>query len=125
MSQGLSSAPAASARPDIISLDVLLNDVDEGRIQIPRFQRPYVWTPQMMRELFESVLSGYPIGSLLFWAPREFRVRTMDKIGPLRAPPPSKNEQFSLVLDGHQRLATLYGVLRLPEDHPKDELASA
>ena len=54
--------PTASARPEIISLDVLLNDVDEGRIQIPRFQRAYVWTPQMMRELFESVLRGYPIG---------------------------------------------------------------
>src|SRR5713101_1805549 len=118
-------APAASARPDIISLDVLLNDVDEGRVQIPRFQRPYVWTPLMMRELFESVLSGYPIGSLLFWTPRDLKVHTMEKIGPLPAPPGQPNSPIALVLDGHQRLATLYGVLRLPESHPKDETASA
>jgi hypothetical protein len=118
-------APAASARPDIISLDVLLNDVDEGRVQIPRFQRPYVWTPQMMRDLFESVLSGYPIGSLLFWTPRDLKIRTMDRIGPLPAPSARSAHPVSLVLDGHQRLATLYGVLRLPEDHPKDESASA
>jgi Protein of unknown function DUF262 len=118
-------APAASARPDIISLDVLLNDVDEGRIQIPRFQRSYVWTPQMMRELFESVLSGYPIGSLLFWNTREFNVRTMDRIGPLPAPAPVVNVPVSLVLDGHQRLATLYGVLRLPDTYPRDENLAA
>lgn len=118
-------APAASARPDIISLDVLLNDVDEGRVQIPQFQRPYVWTSQMMRDLFESVLNGYPIGSLLFWTPRESDVRTMTHIGPLPAPKQSKQNPISLVLDGHQRLATLYGVLRLPEDSSRDENAGA
>ena len=111
-------ALTASARPEIISLDVLLNDVDEGRIQIPRFQRPYVWTPQMMRELFESVLRGYPIGSLLFWNLRELNVLTMAKIGPLDAPVATPKLPVSLVLDGHQRLATLYGVLRLPESYP-------
>jgi hypothetical protein len=118
-------APAASARPDIISLDVLLNDVDEGRIQIPRFQRQYVWTPQMMRELFDSVLNGYPIGSLLFWTPRELNVRMMPNIGPIPARTPPQKSQISLVLDGHQRLATLYGVLRLPENHIKSENAAA
>ncbi len=118
-------APAASARPDIISLDILLNEVDEGRIQIPRFQRPYVWTPLMMRELFESVLKGYPIGSLLFWIPRESNVLTMPNIGPLDVPKAGDKVPVSLVLDGHQRLATLYGVLRLPESYPKDESAGA
>ena len=106
-------------------MDVLLNDVDEGRIQIPRFQRAYVWTPQMMRELFESVLRGYPIGSLLFWNLRELDVHTMDRIGPLPAPNASGKFPVSLVLDGHQRLATLYGVLRLPEDYPRDESIGA
>lgn len=104
-------APAASARPDIISLDILLKDVDDGRVQIPRFQRPYVWTPLMMRELFDSVLNGYPIGSLLFWEPRDTNVKVMDRIGPISAP--TQSAPASLVLDGHQRLATLYGVLRL------------
>lgn len=113
-------APAASARPEIITLDVLLNDVDEGRIQIPRFQRAYVWAPQMMRELFESVLNGYPIGSLLFWNVREFSVATMNVIGPVQAPARAVNLPMSLVLDGHQRLATLWGVLRLPEDYSRD-----
>lgn len=110
-----SQVPAASARPDIISLDVLLKDVDEGRVRIPKFQRPYVWSPQMKRELFQSVLSGYPIGSLLFWEPRDITVQTMDRIGPISAPAPPSINGISLVLDGHQRLATLYGVLRHAE----------
>ena len=115
------SAPAASARPDVISLDILLNDVDEGRVRIPRFQRPYVWTSQMMRELFESVISGYPIGSLLFWTPRELKIDTMKLMGPLPIPEPKPGLPISLVLDGHQRLATLYGVLRLPESFLQNE----
>lgn len=110
-----SQVPAASARPDIISLDVLLKDVDEGRVRIPKFQRPYVWSPQMKRELFQSVLSGYPIGSLLFWEPRDIIVQTMDRVGPISAPRPAAGNGVSLVLDGHQRLATLYGVLRHSE----------
>lgn len=118
----MSYPPAASARPDIISLDVLLSDVDEGRIQVPRFQRPYVWSPGMMRELFDSVLKGYPIGSLLIWAPRELKVDTMTHIGPIPTSRASSNKgQVSLLLDGHQRLATLYGVLRLPDTHPRNE----
>jgi hypothetical protein len=121
----MSYPPAASARPDIISLDVLLSDVDEGRIRVPRFQRPYVWSAAMMRELFDSVLKGYPIGSLLIWAPREVEVATMTHMGPIRTPAsPKGSGQASLLLDGHQRLATLYGVLRLPEDHPRTETAS-
>jgi Protein of unknown function DUF262 len=115
------SAPAASARPDVISLDILLNDVDEGRVRIPKFQRPYVWTSQMMRELFESVISGYPIGSLLFWTPRELKIDTMKLMGPLPIPEPRPGLPISLVLDGHQRLATLYGVLRLPESFLQNE----
>jgi hypothetical protein len=118
-------APAASARPDIISLDILLSDVDEGRVRIPRFQRPYVWTPQMMRDLFESVLNGYPIGSLLFWTPRDLDVQTMDYVGPIQVSKKVPASPISYVLDGHQRLATLYGVLRLPESHPRDQDASA
>jgi hypothetical protein len=49
----------------------------------------------------------------------------MTKIGPLDAPNNTKGLQVSLVLDGHQRLATLYGVLRLPESYPRDESISA
>ncbi|MDW5315080.1 DUF262 domain-containing protein [Rhizobium sp. PL01] len=113
--QNTSQAPAASARPDIISLDVMLRDIDEGRIRIPKFQRPYVWTPQMMRELFQSVLSGYPIGSLLLWEPRDADVPSLGKIGPIQTPEKVGNAGVSFVLDGHQRLATLYGVLRLPD----------
>jgi len=113
-------APAASARPDIISLDVMLRDIDEGRIRIPKFQRPYVWTPQMMRELFQSVLSGYPIGSLLLWEPRDADVPSLGNIGPIKTPEKVSNAGISFVLDGHQRLATLYGVLRLPDTSDMD-----
>jgi hypothetical protein len=62
---------------------------------------------------------------LLFWTPRELNVLAMKTIGPLPAPQSAAKFPVSLVLDGHQRLATLYGVLRLPESYPKDEEAGA
>ena len=40
--------PAASARPEIIPVSDLLDNVSSGEVRVPRFQRPYVWTPDDM-----------------------------------------------------------------------------
>ncbi|MGI4816017.1 MAG: GmrSD restriction endonuclease domain-containing protein, partial [Janthinobacterium lividum] len=56
----LASNPATTARPEIIAVSDLLEGVTSGTIRIPRFQRPYVWSPDDMIQLFDSVLRGYP-----------------------------------------------------------------
>lgn len=101
-------------RPSVEFLDDLLSQIEKGALRVPRFQRPFQWRPMQMTALLDSVLSGYPIGSLLLWESNR-EIDSMDRIGPVAvAAPPA--ERLSFVLDGHQRLSTLYGTLRLPAE---------
>ncbi|MFO5474001.1 MAG: DUF262 domain-containing protein, partial [Dolichospermum sp.] len=56
-----------SVKPDTIYLEDLLEEIANGGYQIPVFQREFVWKTSQILELFDSILKGYPIGSLLFW----------------------------------------------------------
>jgi hypothetical protein len=115
----MSMLPAATARPEIVPVTQLLDGVMSGEYRVPRFQRPYVWSPDDMIQLFDSVLKGFPIGSLLIWQTDRTDISSLDAVGPIKLPltgPAMK----SYVVDGHQRLATLLGVLKLPEDYPRD-----
>lgn len=115
----LASNPATTARPEIIAVSDLLEGVTSGTIRIPRFQRPYVWSPDDMIQLFDSVLRGYPIGSLLIWQTDRDDITSLETLGPIVLPQNSPSIR-QYVVDGHQRLATLLGVLMLPEDYPRD-----
>lgn len=109
----------ASAKPDIVAMNDLLDAVTTGEYRIPKFQRPYVWRPDDMLQLFDSIVRGYPIGSLLVWQTERSDISSLDSIGPI-AVPETGPVLRSYVVDGHQRLATLLGVLRLPAGYPND-----
>ncbi len=86
----------------------LIERVREGRIRLPRFQRPFRWEPKDVEQLFDSVLRGYPIGNLLMWersAPAEQMT-----IGHLRIQAPADDRAW-WVVDGQQRLTGLVGAL--------------
>lgn len=117
----MSSLPVASAKPDIVAVNDLLDMVVSGEYRIPRFQRPYVWTPDDMLQLFDSVVKSYPIGSLLIWQTERSDISSLDEVGPIPIPNAGPILK-SYVVDGHQRLATLLGVLKLPEDYPSDKM---
>lgn len=104
--------------PQIVYMDALLDEVASGRLRVPAFQRPFVWRPEQMRELFDSIERGYPIGSLLVWQ-TDRPVRSLDHLGGIDVPPARDGRPLSYVLDGHQRLATLFGILRRPRDAPR------
>ncbi|MET8261746.1 DUF262 domain-containing protein [Micromonospora sp. NPDC005205] len=97
--------------PTVVLVDDLLTDIGRGRVRVPAFQRPFVWRPGQMLELFDSIERGYPIGSLLVWQTDE-EVRSLDHIGGMPIPPPAAGSSISYILDGHQRVSTLFGVLR-------------
>ena len=44
----------------------LLEDIDEGKIQLPQFQRDFKWGQNKVKKLLNSIQAGYPAGSLLF-----------------------------------------------------------
>lgn len=91
------------------TLDMLLNDVEIGKIGLPDLQRPFVWLDNKVRDLLDSMYKGFPIGYIMLWDAPDDYVRKSD-IGQN-----SKiYETSELVIDGQQRLtallAALYGI---------------
>ncbi|NJK31149.1 MAG: DUF262 domain-containing protein [Deltaproteobacteria bacterium] len=104
-------------KTEVTLLEDLFRMVEAGTLRVPRFQRPFVWTPEQMRELFDSIERGFPIGPLLMWETSE-PVPSLDKMGAIDLPEPPQGRRVSYLLDGNQRLSTLYSVLRLPSSFP-------
>jgi uncharacterized protein with ParB-like and HNH nuclease domain len=106
-------------KPEKSRLINLLDDIKSGRIKIPVFQRDYVWKKPQRLELFDSLNSGFPIGSLLFWKPQDLTFEFNKSIGPFQID--YLNANFSYVLDGFQRISTLFGALINPNTY-KDNI---
>ena len=84
----------------------LIQDIVLGRIGLPDIQRPFVWKNVKVRDLFDSMYKGYPVGYLLFWASGVSEDHRT--IG-------SDSKQLSpnlVIVDGQQRLTSLYAVIR-------------
>lgn len=106
-----------SVKPDAIHLDDLLQDVKNGKYKLPKFQRDFVWNPAQMLELFDSILKGYPIGSLLFWQTSE-EFKCKEEVGQFVVR--EKAKTYSYILDGVQRMSTLFGTLMNPKSFEGD-----
>ena len=86
-------------------LNYLIEDIKRGNIALPDIQRPFVWSSAKVRNLFDSMYQGYPVGTLLFWetgnhtGTRQIGGGEQDRVAKL------------LIVDGQQRLTSLYAVL--------------
>lgn len=89
--------------------DFLFNDIDTGRIKIPKFQRDFVWSKEQSAKLIDSIIKGFPIGTFIFWKTTEV-LRHVKNIGNVILPDPPTGEPVSYVLDGQQRITSLYAV---------------
>lgn len=79
-----------------------------GEIALPAFQRDFVWSPNNVIELIESVSNGWPVGALLLLeGPQVFATKPINGVNPRLNP---KNAQYYL-LDGQQRVTALFQVL--------------
>lgn len=90
----------------------LLRSVDEGEFVIPHFQRGFEWTPGMVSDLLVSIIQDYFTGLVLFWEfePALFKKEKWDQLwGTHTAEIPTL-----AILDGQQRLASLYYALYGP-----------
>ena len=88
----------------------LIPEIENGQIKIPQFQRDFVWSVNQSAELVDSVLRGFPIGSLIYWRTSE-RLREVRDLGGLKFPVANERELVSYVLDGQQRLTSLLAAL--------------
>lgn len=96
------------------SILTLLNEVRNGDIALPDLQRDFVWGDDQIRVLFDSIMRGYPFGSLLLWNTqflevvyREF-VTDYTKGQPFVTKVKPTGQKMRMVLDGQQRLQSLY-----------------
>ncbi|MEZ4473091.1 MAG: DUF262 domain-containing protein [bacterium] len=108
--------------PTVPRLVGIIDEVRSGGILIPAFQRPFVWDDERRLLLLDSVLRGMPIGSFLVWRSNTHKLQTIDTLGPfpLQSPPEDAGRRTYLI-DGHQRLTTLYAALTpLPEGVDRD-----
>jgi hypothetical protein len=88
-------------------LSGLLTYIDIGDIGLPDIQRPFVWPNTKVRDLFDSMYRGFPVGYLLFWENGEGN--GAKQIGTESKQHKAPNR---LIVDGQQRLTSLYSVLR-------------
>jgi uncharacterized protein with ParB-like and HNH nuclease domain len=108
-----------SLQPSNNNFDIYLKEINAGIIQIPEFQRDFIWDLENVINLLKSIKKNYPIGSFLFWRP-ETQFKVAKQIGPYFI----KDEFISTfekinckyVLDGYQRMSSLFGALTNPEN---------
>ncbi|MGB6162121.1 MAG: DUF262 domain-containing protein [Pseudonocardiaceae bacterium] len=111
-------ADEITVKPEIMFLEGVLSELASGKLRVPKFQRPFVWRPEQMLDLFDSIERGYPIGSLLVWDTNQ-QVSSLERIADIEVPSAPLGRQVSYLLDGHQRLSTLFGSLsRRPPAEP-------
>ena len=89
------------------SIDKLI----DGTVRIPGFQRPFVWEPQRAALLMDSIYKQYPVGSLLLWRTKH-RLKTERKLGVFQLPPPDADYPVDYVLDGQQRLTSVFSTFQ-------------
>lgn len=109
------SALSYQADPQIQYLYQLVRDIAAGNLGLPRFQRPFVWTIDQRLELFRSIRAGTPIGSVMIWRTDRDDVPCWPKIGAYDLAP-LKRRPRAYIIDGHQRLATLFDALHVPPE---------
>lgn len=94
-------------KPDSKKYTDLIYEIQKGQIKIPKFQRDFVWSIDKTAKLLDSILKGYPIGTFILWETNE-RLNDIKNIGNLELPPVPDGTKVQYVLDGQQRITSLY-----------------
>ncbi|HAR1322589.1 TPA: DUF262 domain-containing protein, partial [Enterococcus faecium] len=67
----------------------LIQKIDNNEYVLPALQREFVWKPEQIERLFDSIMKGYPIGSFLFWNVQNENIK--------------KYEFYNILKEYHQR----------------------
>ena len=103
-------APKIKVSPD--TLGTLMADFEKGEIRVPRFQREFVWERSRILKLLDSMFKEFPIGTIFLWnAPPEYNylLRSPKELG---LPELQTHQGYRFILDGQQRLTSLFVVIR-------------
>ena len=93
------------------SIRDVMEMVTGNEVYLPAIQRKFVWKNPQIESLFDSIMRGYPIGTLIFWKTKD-RLRSVRNIGECPLPEPQEGDFVEFVLDGQQRLTALFASLK-------------
>ncbi len=93
------------------NLKKVFNEMENGNIKIPRFQRGYVWERSKIVKLLNSIYSQYPIGSFFIWVASMEYAHFCKEITELNLPELPESNNLSFILHGQQRITSLYVAL--------------
>ena len=90
-----------------LTVNQLIEKIDTGELGLPELQRPFIWKDSKVRDLFDSMMRGYPIGYLMLW-----QCPTLEKKKSIGVDNHSYTSPMAVIIDGQQRLTSLYAVMK-------------
>jgi len=96
---------------DTLTIRRIVERIITGEIRIPAFQRDWVWTPQQVSFLLDSIHKGFPVGMVFLWKTNS-KLESEKDLGNYTIPEPRKEHPVYYVLDGQQRLTSLFSVFQ-------------
>ena len=90
-----------------LTVNQLIEKIDTGELGLPELQRPFIWKDSKVRDLFDSMMRGYPIGYLMLW-----ECPSLDKKKSIGVDAHSYDTPKEVIIDGQQRLTSLYAVMK-------------
>lgn len=106
---------------DSKKIDKIIERINVGDIKIPAFQRGFVWEQDQVLDLLDSIYNDYPIGSILLWRRSNDDLRSIRNIAGYMLPDREPDYPLNYVLDGQQRLSSIWGVLNDKDDLVHEE----
>lgn len=93
-------------------ITTLLSWLRDGSLRVPRFQWDFVWERGKIVDLLDSIYKEYPIGSFFLWetsGKTNLFYRDLPELG-IKPPRPKEDDKIKFILDGQQRICSLYAV---------------
>ena len=90
-----------------LTVNQLIEKIDTGELGLPDLQRPFIWKDAKVRDLFDSMMCGYPIGYLMLW-----ECPALEKKKTIGVDAHSYEAPKEVIIDGQQRLTSLYAVMK-------------
>lgn len=90
-----------------LTVNQLIEKIDTGELGLPELQRPFIWKDAKVRDLFDSMMRGYPIGYLMLW-----ECPALEKKKQIGVDEHSYATPKQVIIDGQQRLTSLYAVMK-------------